>query len=144
MAAQELLRVCRPGGTVAMANWTPAGFVGDLFGATSAHLPAPAGLPAPTLWGDEATVRQRLGGGAQHLQMTPVLAQLKYPFSVPETVEFYRRYFGPIQTAFAALPADKQPALRRDIEAQFAKHNRAADGTTHVEAEYLEVVAKRA
>jgi ribosomal protein L11 methylase PrmA len=70
--------------------------------------------------------------------------KLRLPFSVPETVEFYRTYYGPTQKAFAALPEDKQPALRRDMENLFEQYNRATDGATCVEAEYLEVVATRA
>lgn len=142
-AATELVRVCRPGGQIAMANWTPRGFIGQMFKVTSAHVPPPPGVPPAVLWGDEATVRERLRDGISHLQLTPVMASLKYPFSAPETVEFFRLYYGPTQRAFAALPEDKQPALRRDLENHWAQHNQATDGTTHVEAEYLEVIATR-
>ena len=143
-AAAELVRVCRPGGHIAMANWTPRGFIGQLFTVTGVRLPPPPDVPSAMLWGDEATVRERLRDGIAHVQLTPVMASLHYPFSVPETVEFYRRYYGPTQRAFAALPEDKQPHLRRDLETLWAQHNHATDGTTHVEAEYLEVVAMRA
>lgn len=143
--AAELVRVCRPGGKIAMANWTPDGFIGHMFKATSTHLPPPPGAPVPpVLWGDEATVRERFRDGVSKLALTPLLAQLRWPFSVPETVEFFRAYYGPTQKAFAALPEDKQPALRRDMENLFGKFNKATDGTTCVVAEYLEVVAMRA
>jgi ubiquinone/menaquinone biosynthesis C-methylase UbiE len=141
--AAELVRVCRPGGHIAMANWTPRGFIGQMFTVTGAHVPTPSGVPSPVLWGDEATVRERLRDGIADLQLTPVMTALQYPFSVPETVEFFRRYYGPTQRAFAALPEDKQPSLRRDLEHFWAQHNQATDGTTHVAAEYLEVVARR-
>lgn len=143
-AATELVRVCRPGGQIAMANWTPRGFIGQMFKVTAAHVPSPPGMPAPVLWGDEVTVRERLCDGIAELRLTPVLVSFGYPFSVPETIEFYQTYYGPMQRAFAALPVEKQPALRRDLENLWAQHNRATDGTTHVESEYLEVLATRA
>ncbi len=140
----ELLRVCRPGGEIAMANWTPKGFIGQMFKVTSAHVPLPPGMTSPVLWGDETTMRQRFQDGIAELKMTPIRVPFRYPFSTPETVEFYRLYYGPTQRAFAALPEDKQVALRRDLEDHWAKHNRATDGTTDVESEYLEVAATRA
>ena len=143
-AAAELVRVCRPGGLIAMANWTPGGFVGQMFKVTATHVPPPPGMPAPVLWGDERIVRERLREGIAELRLTPVIVRFKYPFSVPETIEFYRTYFGPTQCAFAALPEDKQLDLRRDLENLWAQHNTATDGTTDVEAEYLEVLATRA
>ncbi len=144
-ASAELVRVCRPGGQIAMANWTPRGFIGQMMKVIGAHMPpSPPGPPPPMLWGDEATVRERLRDGIADLRLTHVMASFKFMFSVPETIEFLRLYFGQIQGAFAALPEDKQPALRRDLENHWAQHNKAMDGTTHVEAEYLEVVATRA
>lgn len=143
-AAAELVRVCRPGGQIAMANWTPRGFIGQMFKVTATHVPPPPGVPPAVLWGDEATVRERLRDGIADLQLTPFMAQLKYPFSVPETVEFFRLYYGPTQRAFAALPEDKHVALRRDLENLWTQYNRATDGTLYVEAEYLDVVATRA
>lgn len=142
--AAELVRVCRPGGQIVMGNWKPSGFIGQMFKTTAAHVPPPPGMVSPVLWGDEATVRERLHDGIADLHTTPVMALFKYPFSVPETVEFFRLYYGPTQRAFAALSPDKQADLRRDLETLWAQHNQAADGTTHVEAEYLDVVATRA
>jgi len=129
-----------------LANWTPDGFIGQMFKTTSKYLPPPPpDAPAPpVLWGDEATVRERFRDGVSKLVLTPVMAQLRYPFSVAGTVEFFQTYYGPTQKAFAALPEDKQRALRRDLENTFGQHNKATDGTTSVEAEYLEVVATRA
>ena len=137
----ELLRVCKPGGRIVMGNWTPAGFVGQVFKATARHVPPPPGIQPPVLWGDEDTVRQRFGDRVDRLLLTPVSFQLNLPFSVPEAVEFYRKYYGPTARSFAALPEDKQLPLRRDLEAAFDQFNRATDGTTSLEAQYLEVVA---
>jgi SAM-dependent methyltransferase len=143
-AAAELTRVCRRGGTIAMANWTPGGFIGEQHTIMARHLPFPPGMPNPIEWGDAAKVRERLGAGVTNLRMTPVMASMRFPFPVAETVEFFRTWFGPAQRAFAMLPPHRQPALRRDMEAVYGKYNRATDGTTHVEAEYLAVVATRA
>jgi SAM-dependent methyltransferase len=137
----ELLRVCKPGGRIVMANWTPRGFVGQVFKATAKHVSPPPGIQPAVLWGDEDTVRQRFGDRVDRLLFTPVSFQLNLPFSVPDSVEFYRLYYGPTARSFAALPEDKQPFLRRDLEAAFGQFNRANDGTTSLEAQYLEVVA---
>jgi SAM-dependent methyltransferase len=141
--AAELIRVCRPGGRMVMANWTPAGFVGQLFKVMAAHVPPPPGMPPPVLWGDEASVRERLRDGVANLRLTRQRYPIMYPFGVPAVVEFYRRSYGPVQCAFAALDSDGQAALRRDLERLWSNHNRATDGTTQCEAEYLEVVALR-
>lgn len=143
-AAAELIRVCRSGGEIAMANWTPGGFVGKMFKLVASHVPPPPGTVPPTLWGVEETVRERFGDAVTDPQATPVIAWIKYPFSPAETVEHFRRYFGPQREAYAALPPDKQEDLRRDLEAHWTEHNQATDGTTQVAAEYLEIVAKRA
>ena len=143
LVAAELVRVCRGGGRIALANWTPAGFIGQMFKLTGRHVPPPPGMPSPVLWGDEATVRERLGGRVADLQMTPRVCVFRYPFPPAGVVEFFRTYYGPTQRAFDALDADAQAALRADLERLWAEHNRAADGTTRVEAEYLEIVATR-
>jgi len=142
--AGELVRVCRPGGRIAMANWTPDGFIGQMIKLTAAHAPPPAGVPSPVSWGDEATVRERLREGVSDLQCKKLIVTFAYPFPPADTVEFYRSYYGPSQRAFAALSEDGQAALRRDLETHWARHNRATDDTTRVEAEYLEVLAARA
>lgn len=139
----ELVRVTKKGGQIAMANWTPTGFVGQLMKSTAKYVPLPPGVPAFTLWGDEKTVHERFRNHVANLQITHQTADLKFPFSVAETVAFYRTYFGPTQMAFEAIPQDKRPLLQRDMEELFKKYNEATDGTTHVEAEYLEVVATR-
>ena len=142
--AVELLRVGKPGATIAMANWTPQGFVAKMTQVTAKMVPPPPGLPPPVLWGDEATVRQRLGRGSAELSCTKRKTQLAYPFPPKETVDFFRRYFGPMQVAFSRLDAAGQAALAAQLEALWVEHNVATDGSTAVEAEYLEVRAIRA
>ncbi len=141
--AAELIRVSRSGGRIAMANWTPGGFVGQMFKTMSAHVPPPPGMPSPVLWGDEATVHERLRNDIRSLQMTRRNISFKFPLAVPDVIEFWRAWYGPTQRAFAALDDKGQKALRRDLESLWSKHNRATDGITHVESEYLEVLAIR-
>ncbi|HEX8355066.1 MAG TPA: class I SAM-dependent methyltransferase [Pyrinomonadaceae bacterium] len=143
VVAAELVRVCRPGGRMAMANWTPGGFIGQMFKVTGQHVPPPPGMPSPIKWGDEDTVRGLLREGVADLRLTRQVCLFKYPFAPAEVVEFFRTYYGPTQRAFAALDAEGQAALRGDLERLWSEHNLAADGTTHVEGEYLEVVATR-
>ena len=143
LVAAELVRVCRSGGRIAMANWTPEGFIGQMFKVTGTHLPPPVGIPSPLKWGDEETVRERLRDGIAELQLTRRMCEFKYPFPPAEVVEFFRKYYGPTQRAFDALDPDRQAALRSDLERLWAEHNRATDDATQVEGEYLEVIATR-
>lgn len=143
VAAAELLRVCRPGGRVAMANWTPTGFIGRMFKATAAHVPPP-NVPSPLQWGDEATVRERLCDGVEELHFNPRTVAFRLPLTPEQAVDFFREWYGPTLRAFASLDEAGQAALRRDLTRLWSEHNLATDGTTHVESEYLEVVATRA
>ena len=143
LVAAELKRVCRPGGKIIMGNWTPTGFIGQMFKINGKHVPPPAIMAPPVKWGDEETVRERFKDGISHLKLSRYLYSVKYPFPPSEVVEFFRTYYGPTQKAFAALDAEKQPALRQDLEQLWTEHNKATDGTTHIESEYLEVVAIR-
>jgi SAM-dependent methyltransferase len=144
LVASELKRVCRPGGVIAMANWTPNGFIGQMFKITSSHVPPPPGMPAPVLWGVEETVRERLGEGISKLDTKLQKTTWVFPFSPAEVVEHFRLYYGPAQKAMGFLGEEKGAALRKDLEELWSTHNQATDGTTRVEAEYLEVVARRA
>lgn len=141
--AAELVRVCRSQGRIIMANWTPEGFVGEMFKIMGKHVPPPALMPAPVLWGDAAVVRERLRDGITDLRMTKHLYSFAYPFAPAAVVEFFREYYGPTNRAFAALPETGQVALRCDLENLWTQHNLATDGTTRIEAEYLEVIAVR-
>jgi len=144
IVASELTRVCRPGGQLALASWTPSGFVGEIFNVTGRHVSPPAGVPSPLLWGDETVVRARLGDRVAGLTMERMMASLEFTFSVPETVEFYRLHYGPTLKAFAGMPQTGQAALRRDLEDLYVRHNEKGDGTTRIPAEYLAVTATRA
>lgn len=143
LVAKELLRVCVPGGTIAMANWTPEGFIGQMFKAVSKFI-APSGMPSPVLWGDEATVRERLGKGLSDLSLVRRQYSFSYPFPPSEVVELFRLYYGPTNQAFASLDVDGQERLRRELEALWSSQNRAGRDCTTVFAEYLEVIGIRA
>ena len=144
LVASELKKVCRPGGFIAMANWTPGGFIGQMFKTMSSHVPPPAGMPSPVLWGVEETVRERLGEGISKLDMKPQILKFAFPFSPAETVEHFRLYYGPTQKAFGTLDETKQAALRKDLEQLWTANNQATEGTTLVDSEFLEVIAVRA
>ena len=146
LVAAELKRVCRPGGKIIMGNWTPSGFIGQMFKAHGKHVPPPAIMAPPVKWGDEEVVRQRFQDGISHLKLSRYLYPFRYPFSPAEVVEFFRTYYGPSHKAFAALTADsyeKQAALRQELEQLWTGHNTATNGTTSIDAEYLEVIAIR-
>ena len=140
--AAELTRVCRPGGMIAMANWTPSGFVGQMFKTISKHI-APSGMPSPVLWGDRGTVRDRLRDGIADLKCVVQIYHFDYPFSPEEVVEFYRSNYGPVSRAFASLEANEQKQLRAELVHLWSAHNQANGNATKVDAEYLEVIAIR-
>lgn len=142
--AAELIRVCRPGGLIAMGNWTPQGFVGKTFQLTSKIVPPPPGIAPPVLWGDEDTVRQRFSPGISKLTFSRHNLSFEYPFSPKEVVAFFRQYFGPTQAAFARLDKVGQDSLASQLEKLWAENNQATDGTAKVLAEYLDVRALRA
>src|SRR5215831_9182022 len=119
----ELQRVTKPGGLIALANWTPGGFIGKMFAVFSRHLPPPAGLPSPPLWGDEAVVRSRFDGAIQELRLTRQIARMCLPFDPAGTVDFFRRYYGPTLRAFGTLDAAGQAALQRDLVELQTRHN---------------------
>jgi SAM-dependent methyltransferase len=143
LVARELTRVCAPGGTIAMANWTAEGFVGTMF-KTIAKFIAPSGMPSPLLWGDEATVRERLGSRVCDLRLTRRHYTFDYPFLPSEVVNFFRLYYGPVNRAFASLDRAGRQSLHQELEAIWSAHNRGKGGFTLVAAEYLEVMATRA
>lgn len=145
VAAAELCRVTKSGGQIALANWTPEGFIGKMFEIFKRHLPPPpAGVPSPMEWGSEPIVQQRLKNGFTNVRLTRRAAKMSYPFPPAETVEFFRKYYGPTLRAFESLPASGQVALRQDLVELQTRHNTASiPGTTEVTAEYLEVVATK-
>jgi 2-polyprenyl-3-methyl-5-hydroxy-6-metoxy-1,4-benzoquinol methylase len=141
--ATELMRVCRPEGRIAMANWAPEGLVGQIFKIIGKYVPPPPIMVSPLKWGDEATVRERFRDGISKLSITKRLYPMRYHFPPNEVVEFFRAYYGPTNRAFVALDAARQRALQQDLEQLWSDNNRANDGTTRVEAESLEVLAIR-
>ncbi len=140
--AEELIRVCRPGGMIAMANWTPGGFIGQMFKTISTYI-APSGMPSPVLWGDVATVRERMREGIADLRFALRVYHFDYPYPPDAVVEFFRTNYGPMSRAFASLDGNARERLRSELVSLWSAHNIATDDTTKVEAEYLEVIATR-
>lgn len=145
LATEELRRVTKPGSTIALANWTREGFIGEMFGVFKAHLPPPpAGVPSPMEWGHEETVQKRLQQGFTDVRLTRRVAPMWYPFPPADTVDYFRKYYGPTLRAFESLPPSGQEALWCDLVALQTRHNTAEiPGTTEVAAEYLEVIATK-
>lgn len=143
LVAAELTRVCRPGGLISMANWTPGGFIGQMFRAIAKYI-GPSGMPSPVLWGDEATVRDRFHEGIADLKCNLQIYHFNYPFPPDTVVEFFRVNYGPMARAFASLDLNGREQLRRELVSLWSAHNQAVDDMTRIDAEYLEVVATRA
>jgi SAM-dependent methyltransferase len=141
----ELRRVTKPGGLIALANWTPEGFIGKMFAVFSRHLPPPAGFPSPLLWGSEGVVNARFHGAGEELRLTRRTARLCFPFDPAGTVDFFRRYYGPTHRAFESLKAAGQAALRSDLVELQTRHNVSMrPDETDTPSEYLEVHVRRA
>lgn len=141
-AARELLRVCRPGGKIGLANWTPDGFIGQLLRIVGRYAPPPSGVPSPLLWGTESHLRELFGDGIIDLAITRRDFIFRYP-SAQHFLDFFRAYYGPMHRAFAAQDAAGQEALAADLLALLAESNIATDGTLVVPSAYLDVVATR-
>ncbi len=140
-AASELVRVCRPGGVIALANWSPEGFIGQLFKTIGAHNPPPANVASPLLWGTEAHVRQLLGGGITDLRA--VARDYTFRYRSPEHyLDVFRTSYGPMLKAFEALDQEGREKLSADLHRLLAKANRAV-GHLVVPSTYLEIVATR-
>jgi SAM-dependent methyltransferase len=142
MVASEMLRVCKPGGKIAMANWTPQGFVGQMFKIIARYI-APNGMPSPVLWGDQATVHERFREGVLDLRCTYRHYQFEYPFPPDVVVDFFREHYGPMSRAFGALDPEGQAQLKADLVALWSANNRGFGNATLVDSEYLEVIAIR-
>lgn len=143
-AADELLRVTRTGGRIAMANWTPEGFVGRMLKVTVGYVPPPPGVPSTLLWGDPRVVQERLGAGLAGLRTERRMMVLAYPFGPEQTVELFRTWYGPTVRAFATLDERGQQGLFGDLVRLWSEYNTAGPEATRVESEFLEVVATRA
>lgn len=141
--AAELVRVCRPGGRIAMANWTPEGHVGQMFKIIGKYVPPPSLMPSPLKWGDEETVRERLREGTTSIDITRRMYPMHYPFSPAEVVNFFCTYYGPTVRASAALDEAGRKAMYEELTRLWEKNNTAHDGGTQVAAEYLEIAVIR-
>jgi ubiquinone/menaquinone biosynthesis C-methylase UbiE len=140
-AAAELLRVCVPGGTIALASWTPTGFIGDLFRTVATHVPPPAGVQSPMLWGTEGHLRQLFGDGIASLEVTERTFTFRFE-SPEEFVDFFRRWYGPTLKAFAALEPGAQDQLHGDLVALAKRSDRLGAGDAiAIPATYAEAIA---
>jgi SAM-dependent methyltransferase len=140
-AAAELIRVTRPGGRIAMANWTHDGYISRMFRTTAAYLPPPTDAPSPLLWGDPRRIAERLGGRVRSLTVTPRTLIFDYPYSPAGVVELFQAFYGPTVRAFDALGPEERAGLRRELERLWRGANLATGGGTRIEAEYMEVLA---
>lgn len=141
-AASELKRMVRRGGRIALANWTPEGFIGQLFKLIGAYVPAPAGLKSPALWGTDAHIRELFGAQATAIHTVRRLFSFRYR-SAAHWIQIFRDFYGPTHKAFAALDRAGQDALEKDITALLDRCNTAGSASLVVPAEYLEVVITR-
>jgi len=145
VVASELARVLKPGGLLAMANWNPSSFSGKMFKVGSMHAPPPPGLPPPVMWGEEATVRARLGETFEEIRTELIPIDFDMPVNAAGAVAFFRKYFGPTQMAFGRLDEAGQAKFAEALEELWAGENVAEnpEERTLVKNEYLEVVARR-
>lgn len=141
-AASELLRVCKPGGKIGLANWTPEGFIGQVFKTLGRHLPPPAGIKSPVLWGTKARLDEMFDAGAREIAADPRMFMFRYR-SARHWLDVFRTFYGPMLKAFEALDAKAQTALTDDLLALVGEYNLARDGTAAVPGEYLEIVITR-
>lgn len=141
-SAAEMLRTCRSGGKIAMANWTPDSFIGALFKTLGKHVPPPAGVASPALWGTNRWIEEQFSSEAKDI--TTKLKSFYFRYRSPEHfVEFFRTFYGPVRKAFIALDTAGQDALYRDILESIRQFNVATDGTMIVPSVYAEIIVTK-
>ena len=142
-AASEMMRVCKRGGRIGLANWTPDGFIGQVFKTLGKYLPPPpAGAKSPALWGTRAALDEMFGSQASSIKAEPRFFNFRYK-SAEHFLEVFKTYYGPVLKAFAALDAAAQQDLHNDLYALIVRMNKSGDATMVVPSEYLEVVITR-
>jgi ubiquinone/menaquinone biosynthesis C-methylase UbiE len=142
-AASEMLRVCKRGGRIGLANWTPDGFIGQVFKTLGKYLPPPpAGAKSPALWGTRAALDEMFGSQAGSIKAEPRFFNFRYK-SAEHFLDVFKTYYGPVLKAFAALDAAAQQNLHNDLYALIVRMNKSGDATMVVPSEYLEVVITR-
>ena len=141
-AAGELVRVCKSGGKIGLANWTPEGFIGQVFKTLGKYLPPPPGARSPALWGTRARLDEMFGRDASSIKAEPRLFNFRYR-SPEHFLDVFKTFYGPVLKAFAALDAGAQENLRTDLHALIVRTNRSGDATMIVPSEYLEVVVTK-
>ncbi len=141
-AAAEMTRVCRSGGLIALANWTPEGFIGQVFKTIGKHLPPPEGVQSPARWGTKQALQDLFGDAAVSIDVTPRQFTFRY-LSVDHFIDVFRRYYGPIHKAYLAL-GDASDGLEADLRALLTRFNTATDGTLVLPSDYVEVVIRKA
>lgn len=139
-AASELGRVCRPGGMIGMANWTPEGFIGQVFKTLGRHVAPPAGVASPAMWGTRPWLEQHFG---KNVAVTDKMFMFRYR-SPEHFLDVFRSYYGPVHKAFLSLDAAGQAALAQDLLATVASFNVATDGSMQVPSAYAETVIRKA
>lgn len=141
-AAAEMIRVCRRGGRIGLANWTPSGFIGRLFETLGRHVPPAPGTQSPALWGAEAHLATLFPRAAASIEVAPRVFQFRYR-SAAHFIDVFRRWYGPVHKAFASLAQDKAAALEADLTALLTEMNRAGPDSLIVPSDYLEIVVTR-
>jgi ubiquinone/menaquinone biosynthesis C-methylase UbiE len=143
LVASELVRVCRTNGVIAMANWTATGFIGKNFAINHRYLPPPENLELPVLWGKEEVVQERFGKLGWKVVSTRRKLDFHYPYGAAEVVKLFKEFFGPTKVAFSRLDTEGQAGLTAEMEKLWTEHNEGPANETHVQAEYLEVLARK-
>jgi len=141
-AASELARVCKPGGRIGLANWTPESFIGQVFKTIGKYIPPAPGVKSPALWGTKARLEELFGKTAREIRTTSREFAFRYR-SPAHWIEVFRTFYGPMNKTYGALDAEKQAAFTQDLLALMASRNRSGDSTLVLPSEYLEVVIER-